>query len=182
MSDFPDNLKRLARIRVVSRVLKWACVLAMVFPPAMLIWALSVSHLDVTEWTHNGESVDGPVEPWGKMATSFLIGFIPNLALIWGYNQLRKLFRGFEQGRILADGNVAHLVKFGWAVVVFALARPVVHVIKSTIESFDGEYYTSHFKLDTDDLYTLLIGLLFCVLGWVMREGARIAEENAQIV
>ena len=97
-------------------------------------------------------------------------------------NQLRHLFAGFSVGRIFSVEHVAHLFRFGKAVLLYAVACPIARAINSMVDTIGQEEHSVHFYLDSADVQAALVGLFFYVLGWVFREGARLSEENAQIV
>jgi len=116
------------------------------------------------------------------MDLEWVVGFLPTIALIWGLNQLRLLFAGFAEGRIFSADHATHLLRFGKALLVYAIARPIVGMATSTIRTIGEDQLATTFNISSDDAQVALVGFFFYVLGWVFREGARLAEENAQIV
>jgi hypothetical protein len=181
MNESPAS-PQLRKIRFVSRILQWGCAVAMVLPPITMLWAIAMHHYEGTIWTYNGVRTDGPQQPPLLMDASLLVGFLPQIALIWGLNQLRLLFRGFACGQIFCGNHGTHLLKFGKAVMIYVVAGSLAHLATSTLDSIGQEHLETSFYVSTDDAEWLLIGLFFCVLGWIFREGARLTEENAQIV
>ena len=51
---------QLRKIRLVSRILKWACVIGMILPLLFLIGAVAGIHYEGTQWDFNGEPREGP--------------------------------------------------------------------------------------------------------------------------
>lgn len=103
------------------------------------------------------------------------------LALFW---QLWSLFGQYRRGRVFSAASLTHLRRFGWLMVLYALARPLTGGLLSVAVSLDNPPGQRHLVLGygSDDYALLLLALVFVAIAKVMAEAARAAEENEQFV
>ena len=96
----------------------------------------------------------------------------------------RDLFRSFARGEIFTEAAARKLRRLG--IVVTAIAPTMIiartaAVLALTIENPDGERVLA-IGISGTDFAIAVIGILLSVIGWIMLEAARIAEENRQFV
>ena len=103
---------------------------------------------------------------------------------IYGLFHLGHLFRLFGQGEIFGSENVHELLIVTRSLFAYGIANPIIGAVLSVIVTMNnppGEKQIA-FGIGSDDLTIFFIATVFLIIGWVMAEGHKISEENAQIV
>lgn len=103
------------------------------------------------------------------------------VAVLW---QLWRLFGCYRQGQVFSATALHHLQRFGWGMVLLAVAEPLSRTAASVVLTLDNPPGQRMLvvTLGSHD-YTLgLLALVFVAIARVMAEAARAAEENAQFV
>lgn len=120
----------------------------------------------------------------GTLVLGFVVSMIPALVLIYGLIQLRRLFGLYGQGLIFSQRHAIYLRRFALAsilsVAVQVVASSLVSVLL-TINNPPGSRYLT-ISITSDQLGTVFLGSVLLVIAWIMVEGSKIAEDNAQIV
>lgn len=175
----------LSKIAQLSRCLGRITTGALVALPLMLLWRVSQALIDPE--TLRARFADLPavtaLAP-GKAAAVAALGLLalgPAMAALW---RMRALFARYGAGEILTPAAADLIRGIGAALVLMALAMTLLHTAQMallTIDSPDGQKILS-IRLDSDALGFLLSGGLLIVIGWVMREAARAAEDAAGFV
>ncbi len=179
------NQTNLYRIRRVSRAMMHLCSASFVLIPAVL--ALAWANFDLI--LRNAPGVAGlPVRNGGPGGLSLVLGFAISLAasgiILFGLWRLRRLFELYSHGRIFTAENAYCLRSFAWALVIFAVTKPLFGAALSVALTFrnpPGERALA-ISLGSNEFGVAFVGVLLLVIAWIMREGCRLAEENAQIV
>jgi hypothetical protein len=123
------------------------------------------------------------LSPWQRHAAT-AVSLLPVLCLVLGLHHLRRCFANFAAGAVLTPGNARHFSRFGaWiagAVVTSLVATPVLSVLL-TLGMPEGARQLA-ISISSDQLVSLLVAGGAWIVGAIMAEGARVAEENAQFV
>lgn len=109
------------------------------------------------------------------------LALIPMLAMLF---QMRGLFDRYRNGEILTDACAHHILRIGQFLLAFAVITifaPTLQMLILTVDNPSGRKILS-IGIDGTMLGLLLAGALFVIIGWVMREAARAAAENAEFV
>lgn len=112
------------------------------------------------------------------------ISAVPLAVLVFGLYQVRLIFKDFGEGRMISETLARRLELFGGAVALQALLNPLVGAALSvalTMGNPPGERLVA-VSLSSHDAVSVVVGLLVIGVGAVMREAARMAEENAGFV
>ncbi|MFA5121818.1 DUF2975 domain-containing protein [Zavarzinia sp.] len=121
--------------------------------------------------------------PWQRHAGVGVV-LVSVLFLVVGLHHLHRCFANFAKGQALTRENARHFSRFGaWiaaAVVASFLATPVLSVL-FTFGMPAGQRQLA-IGLDSNQLVALLVAGGAWIVGAIMAEGARAAEENAQFV
>lgn len=195
--DFPPPLPEeapvLARIRRLSRPLEWlfvglfaigAVLLAVavvavltysgdrlqIRPGGMQIYVEAVVPPPPPGWTTVGVI---PLVRKVALATSACLMIGPALVILW---QLRRLFRLYGSGRILAAENARIIGLIATWLVAYAVAPTLGHFVGEAA-GFDDEGW-----LRLDSLQALVLGLILFVMARVMRWGAEVADDASRFV
>ena len=103
---------------------------------------------------------------------------------LFGLYTARKLFTGYQAGEVFTELAATRLRTIGWVVVLLA----PISQISQTIGVFyftriaDPGRFRVNISLEDTDVYAIVFGLLIVVIGYVMYEAVRIAEENKSFV
>lgn len=121
--------------------------------------------------------------PW-KSTTVLAIGavaLVPVLMALW---QMRGLFGRYRRGEILTAACAVHIRRTGSALVLLALAQFVIRPLQILVLTADNPAGQKMLAigLSSEVLWLALAGGLLVVIGRVMAEAARVAEENAGFV
>lgn len=118
------------------------------------------------------------------LALVVLIGALPGVAAIWTLLAARRLFRRFAAGEVLTPAVAGGLGRVGAGLLAIAalglVARPLQTVLAS-LGNPPGSRVLA-LSIESPDLGLLLSGGLMTVIGWILAEAARIADENRRFV
>jgi amino acid transporter len=105
------------------------------------------------------------------------------LPLVGAFLAMRRLFSRYRRGEILTDACADDIRLTGQALIFVAAATVLVPMLQLLILSWNtpGGRILS-IGIDGGALGFLLSGAMLTVIGWVMREAARAADENRGFV
>jgi hypothetical protein len=112
------------------------------------------------------------------------IGWVALLPLVAALGHMRHLFIRYQQGEILTDPCAHHILRTGQWLVALAAVSVLIHPVQTllmTIDNAPGQKALA-VSIDSAILGFLLAGGLLVTIGWVMREAARAAAENASFI
>ena len=179
------NDSPLSRVQSVSRIMAGLTLAVMILATVAyaVFWLdeTSVSRLLQQQLTTAGESFALTPRIW---ATAFTISLLPVALYLVGLCNVWLLFRVFARGQVFAETTGRRI---GWIGLVIAVL-PLVSIlaasawsVAASIDNPPGERELS-ISLSGTDLLGVLLGVLLVVIGWVIREAARIADENQSFV
>lgn len=119
-----------------------------------------------------------------SLSAGLAISAIPLGILAYGLLQVRQIFRDFGRGEIISALLAIRLERFGAAVALQGLIAPFMGAALSvalTLNNPPGARAIA-ISISSHDVVAVIVGLLVIGVGAVMREAARIAEENASFV
>ncbi|GAB1479067.1 hypothetical protein MASR2M74_16260 [Paracoccaceae bacterium] len=121
--------------------------------------------------------------PWKSTAVLAIgaIALVPILMALW---QMRGLFARYRRGEILTAACAAHIRRTGSALALLALAQVLIRPLQILVLTADnpaGQKILA-ISLSSEVLWLALAGGLLVVIGRVMAEAARVAEENAGFI
>jgi hypothetical protein len=110
-----------------------------------------------------------------------ILGLIP---LLWAFWTARSLFRRFADGRIFETQSGQLLRRFGQGLLIYAAVNPFVVSLLVWLVTFENPSGETIFRFGVSDheLILALVGSLILVMGSVVADAVRIADENRQIV
>ncbi len=175
----------LSRVRSVSRLMA-GLTLAMMLLAAAAYAVFWLNEAAVARFLegHLSTAADHFALTPKIWATAFAISLLPVLFYLFGLWQVWLLFRAFARGQVFAEATGRRI---GWIGVVIAVL-PLVSIlagsawsVAASIDNPPGERELS-VSLSGVDLLGVLLGILLVIIGWVIREAARIADENRSFV
>jgi hypothetical protein len=173
---------RLARL---SQAMMWVTTVGI-----GLIIVLTVLGFVIPDWTRNtllarlgqvGSAL--PLTPAARLTASAIFA-VPVGVMLWGLWQVRALFGDFADGRVFTETAARRLQMFGVAVLAQAPLGPVTATLLALALSLanpPGERLLL-ITFSLNDYFALIIGGVLVAVATVMREAARLADENTSFV
>lgn len=173
----------LARLSRLSETLYWtALVLSAVLPLIVLFHAgLGVADPGSLAVRVADLAPETPVSRLqaGLVAAVALVAVLPMVAALRG---MARLFDRYRSGEVLSQANADTIVAIGRALLLVALFTVLVPSLQTLILSWQGPEPRLSIALDQATLGFVLAAGLLTVIGWAMREAARVKAENEGFV
>jgi len=109
---------------------------------------------------------------------------VPFSVMLWGLWNARAMFEDFARGHAFSSAAALHLRRFGVAVLAQAPLGPLTATalaLALSLANPPGQRILL-LTLSSNDYIALVVGGVLIALASVMREAARLAEENASFV
>jgi Protein of unknown function (DUF2975) len=173
----------LARIRRLSSWVRLMCAgaAAVLLALPLLFWSQPgwVARVAQQEWGVKVIQLDAlsRLGGWLATATAASIG-------MWALWEIWRLFGCYARGELLSHRPAMHLHRLGLALISLAAAMPLsqtLSVLALTLGNPPGQRQLM-VGLSSQHYLSLLLGLVLLALAQVMREAARVAEENAEFI
>ncbi|MGA7488736.1 MAG: DUF2975 domain-containing protein [Xanthobacteraceae bacterium] len=156
----------------------------------VLIVGLMAMGFIIPDWTRNmllarlGQTgAVLPVTPGARLAAA-IVCTVPTGVMVWGLWHVRALFREFAQGRVLTESAARHLQLFGASLFLQGPLGPLTSLaltIALTLSNPFGERVAA-MTVSINDYLAVVIGGVSFAAAAVMREAARLADENASFI
>ena len=117
-------------------------------------------------------------------ALAGLVSAIPLGLVLYGLWQIRHLFALFGSGRYFTVEGSRYLLRFGAALLLAAPAGIATRAIASVLLTMQNPEGSRQLVVQagSNDYFGVVVGGLLLVVGWVMREAARMDREIKQFV
>ena len=175
-----------SKIQRLSTTMSLCCTLIMVVIPMYITWFWFTFEQHTHDLTIARPSV--LIDMQYIKSYQLLIAWVYSLLvagiLVYGLSRLRKLFQLFRGGVFFSDEAAGYLHKFGIALFATALFKPVTSSVLSlllTMGNPEGEK-SLVVEFGSTELFTIFIAGTFMAITWILREGNRLAKENAEFV
>ena len=175
-----NNLKR---IKKVSRGFHlFFSVLIVVVPLYYVFYWAFINQFPETLITVNIDSnslISNPLSI-GLRLIGFLTSLLPLSALIYGLINIRKLFSYYRNGVIFSFDHVNIFKKTSKALISWVFLSIFYESAKSILFSMGnppGQRVVS-VGFSSQEITTLVVAGIFCIIAWVMDEGRIITEEQ----
>jgi hypothetical protein len=169
----------------LSRLMVWLATIGIV-----LVIGLTLLGVALSDWTRNfllarlGQTGAAlPIDATGRAITAAVLA-LPVGLMAWGLWHVRALFAQFAAGHVFTASAARHLQLFGASVLAQAPLGPLISValtVALTLGNPPGERMLA-VAFSIHDYFALIVGGVLFAAASVMREAARIAEENAGFV
>lgn len=115
------------------------------------------------------------------VAALYLLPLMAITYALWG---IFRLFGAYATGEIFSELTNRYLVRIGRSIVAFVPLQTFATAAGSYIVTRHAppEAQRLVVAVDVSDLLVLVLGALLWVIGWVMAEATRIADENRSII
>lgn len=113
-----------------------------------------------------------------------MLAVVPAAMHIYGYWHLSQVFRSYNKRIYFSESNARHLFHFALAgFLAFITTTPLQGLADATLTIGTSQRAQGMpLVINGDEVFGLIIWGAFVAVSWVMREGARIAQENAEIL
>ena len=176
-------MPNLPRLKRVSASLYWAAlVLSVALPVIVLIYAAKGVTDPASLLSHVRGLPEGtPVTPAqaGLVAAVALIAVLPTVAALRG---MVRLFGSYRDGDVLSDGNAATILQIGRSLLLVAACTVLVPTLQTLILSWNAPQKQLSIGVDGGTLGFVMAAGLLTVIGWALREAARVKAENEAFV
>jgi hypothetical protein len=173
-----------ARIVRLSRVMEYAAVLGIV-----LIAGLAIIGAFVPVWTRNlvlaklgVAGLELPVSAAGRLVVLAIMA-VPLGVVIYGLVAVRRMFAAFARGEVFSPYAARQLQLFGASVLAQAPLGPLTGAALSVALTLgDPAGGRLMIGFSSHDYFALIVGGVLLAAATVLREAARLADENAHFV
>lgn len=174
-----------ARLARLSRRMAWVTTVGIV-----LIVVLMGLAFAIPDWSRNlllnRLGATGAKLPLGpaEQAALAAIYAVPIGVMVWGLWHVRALFRDFAIGRVFTADAAERLRRFGLSVLLQGPLGPLTATalaLALALGNPPGQRYLV-LTVSINDYVALIVGGVLVAIAAVMREAARLADENAAFV
>ena len=176
-------MDEIARLRKLSGILYGvALALSVVLPVVVLVYAGKgvtdpSSLLDRAPLVPAGTSVSRV-----QAGLVGAVGILSVLPMVAALRDMARLFGRYAEGVVLEAGNAETILRIGRALVLVALFAILVPTAQTLILSWAAPDKVLAIGLDGGTLGFLMAAGLLTVIGWALREAARVKAENEGFV
>lgn len=174
-----------ARMRMVCAVSKWATVAIGALLLLILVQTDVVSEITGQAWNSLSPQTQAAIqfdETKRAQVNAFaLLGYFAPMLILFG---AFRMFRALEAGTVFSIRTVKALRFLGLMVLVEALFRTLfgsLLILLMTYDAVDGQR-TLSIGLNSNQLLSILVGVIFLVIGHVFTQAVHISDENRQII
>ena len=173
------------RIRSISRYLKIAALLGAVGIGGLSLYFAAVPSVFDEQIMREYEHllIDSGFTPIKRIGLIILLAG-PISLLIYAMWRISRLFACYERGRIFSTAAARHIRAAGTALAAnggLSIMTNTLAVLLLTYDNAPGKRMLE-IEISSANYSTLLFGGLLIVIGWIMHEAARVANENRQFI
>jgi hypothetical protein len=138
-------------------------------------WKTSVSAVTAHAYASPDAAADPQLALWLEL--------LPEAVLLYGFFRLVQMMRACERGEIFSSRVPGHLQAFSLSIIAVELLGITLPLQIAGLRALLGRTHSSVALTATgEQLWSLLLAVLFLVLALILKESARLAEDNASIV
>lgn len=176
-------MKDQSRLLRLSGTLYWtALVLSAVLPMIVLLYAMRAV-IDPASLLSRAPGL-GPDIPVGRAQAGLVAGvaLVSVLPMVSALRAMARLFDRYRTGEVLSDANAWAILHIGRALLLVAVFTVLVPTLQTLILSWRAPQKILSIGLDGGTLGFAMAAGLLTVIGWAMREAARVKVENEGFV
>lgn len=183
--SLPPKGDPMRKIQVTSLVLKYVTTVSLLLPVGVFLSvALMPEWLDqIVAQQFSHLRIDSGISGLKRVLLLLLIAAPLSLA-VYGLWQVRCLFAAFSRAQVFSVTTASYIHRAG----IVILASPILNVIFgafiSVLLTYDNPAGSRQLavSMSSSAIGLVIIGGLLIVIGWTLREAARLQEENRQFV
>ena len=173
----------LRRIRAVARIVRWLALLIMI--AIVLVAAIELLKPWLAGTPFAVElGLEFPGVRQGDLRLAGWLTLLPATVLLYGLVRLMRMMRACEQAAFFTSLVPAHLQAFSASILICELLQISLPLQVALVRWAMHQGFIAHFgtAIELDQVLSLLLAMVFLILSWILREAARLAEDNASIV
>lgn len=178
-------MSNIRKIQLVSSVMMTFCLIAMIAIPLLSLWVWLDFNSFASSVAANSKLFLRPETiTMSQRVLAFITHILPVLVLLLGINYLRHLFGLYRQAIFFSADNTRCWYRFAVLLFLSTLIQPIKHALLSIILTWNnppGQKALS-VSFGSAELSALFVSGILLLVAWVMREGHRLARENAEFV
>ena len=171
------------RLTRLSGALYWTVLVLSVLLPLLALLLAGQGVLDPASLLDRAPVVppETPVtrSQAGLVAAVTLLSVLP---MVTALRAMVRLFDRYRMGDVLSQDNAEAILTIGRALVVVAVFTILTPTAQTLILSWNADHRSLQIGLDGGTLGFLIAAGLLTVIGWAMREAARVKAENEGFV
>lgn len=120
----------------------------------------------------------------GQVIYIFMITAVPVLLKLGLIIVIRQLFIGFRELGVFIDVSARRQILLGWILLLITPAEMISHTLRRFLLgrwSGGGKNQMEIF-IDDTQIYTIIIGLVFIVIGYISIEAVKLSDENKSFI
>ena len=183
-------MPKVTRIRRFSLPLEYCCYVV------ILVWLVGGLYFSAMVWLRP-EQISylfgdlgplvvriGRASPLKGIPAWMMLAVVPTTLYVYGYWHLSQVFRSYNKQLYFSESNARHLFQFALAGFLgFVTTTPLQGLAEATLTLGTSERAQGMpLVINGDEVFELITWGAFLTVSWVMREGTRIAQENAEFV
>lgn len=173
------------RTRLACRGMKWFALAVAVLIVSLSFTSDMTSKIIEAHWNSLAPDVREavtytPAKKWLLHGLA-AISYFSLLLIVFG---TARVFAAFQKGTVFSSGAVKAVRFLGLLIFVFAaiqLLIPTLIVLGLTFDNADG-LRTLTLSINTSGVILLMIGTVILVIGQILTQAMKIAEENGQFI
>jgi hypothetical protein len=175
----------LSRIERLALRLWWITSALLILLPVLVIGWLCWGYAHPDWLARNFPALPPATALTGQKSMAVvLLGAIGLVPVLYALSHMRDLFARYRRGEILSPACARAIRRTGIALCLLALWQALVLPLQILVLTFDNPPGEKQLvlQLSSETLWLLLAGSLLVIIGWVMAEAARVAEDNAGFI
>jgi hypothetical protein len=174
------------RIRRLAMTVRWVAVLTMATMAITSVYSLVRGTSTWTLGSSPGVLIKALPSVESAAADSRIalwLEVVPQIILLYGFARLVQMMRACERGEMFTLSAADHLRGFSGSIVIAQILSITLPLQIAAIHALSARgHMTLSLEASGEQLWTLLIAVVFLVLAQILQQGARLAEDNASIV
>lgn len=176
-------MDRLQRIRRIAGILRRIALLSMAAVAAVGAYPFLSERTEWMAFRHVITRIEPSPAFSADPGLALWLQLLPKAALIYGLLRLARMMAACERGEIFSPQVPVHLQAFAGAIVVEKLLEISLPLQIGALHWLAGrEHPVLMFIVRADQLWLLVLALLFLVLAFIAREAVRVAEDSESII
>ena len=111
---------------------------------------------------------------------AFVVTLIPCSIILYGLNQLIKLFKNYEKGHVFTIDNVQSYKNLAYSLFAWVIAGFFYDALISLVLSFNNPpgHRLIAISFESPEFVALITGAILLIISYVMQEAHKLSDEN----
>jgi hypothetical protein len=181
-----DSLERLPKFtRRLSQAMAVFCLITIVLSPVGILLYWMVTDVGDIALSANlaPSAIQGTLSIWQRVVAGVISG-VPLALMLVGLWQAYRFFKLFAAGQIFSTRAARYLSRFaGWllASVLGSVLSGAAVTVVITLQNMEGSRLLA-VSISSDQIFLMFFAAMVYLMASVIRQGQKLAEENATFV